>query len=54
VARPHRFANYRVLAELVASGEERHARVRMRADMKFERIKLLPDGTELALLLGGG
>jgi hypothetical protein len=44
------FVNYRVFAKLVASGEERHVMVRMRADMKFERLELLRDGTELALL----
>ena len=44
------FVNYRVFAKLVASGAQRHVMVRMRADMKFERLELLPDGTELALL----
>lgn len=44
------FVNYRVFAKLVASGRERHVMVRMRADMKFERLEVLPDGTELALL----
>jgi hypothetical protein len=44
------FVNYRVFAKLVGSGPDRHVMVRMRADMKYERIELLPDGTELALL----
>jgi len=44
------FVNYRVFAKLIASGRERHVMVRMRADMKFERLELLPDGTEIALL----
>lgn len=44
------FVNYRVFARLVASGAERHVMVRMRANMKYQRLELLHDGTELALL----
>lgn len=44
------FVNYRLFTKLVASGTDRHVMVRMRADMKVERLELLPDGTELALL----
>ena len=44
------FVNYRVFAKLFASGRERHVMVRMRADMKYERVEVLPDGTEIALL----
>jgi hypothetical protein len=44
------FVNYRVLAKLVASGGERHFMLRMRANMKFERLELLPDGSELGRL----
>lgn len=44
------FVNYSVLAKLIASGTDRHVMVRMRANMKYERLELLPDGTELALL----
>jgi hypothetical protein len=44
------FVNYRVFAKLVSSGTDRHVMVRMRDNMKYERLELLPDGTELALL----
>lgn len=44
------FVNYRVFAKLVSSGVDRNVMVRMRADMKYQRVELLPDGTELALL----
>jgi hypothetical protein len=44
------FVNYRVFARLVASGVDRNVMVRMRSDMKYERLELLSDGTELALL----
>jgi hypothetical protein len=44
------YVNYRVFAKLVASGVDRHLMLRMRADMKYERLELLPDGSELALL----
>ncbi|MBM4369986.1 MAG: IS4 family transposase [Deltaproteobacteria bacterium] len=44
------FVNYRVFARLVASGIDRHVMVRMRADMKYDRVEVLPDGTEIALL----
>ena len=44
------FVNYRVLARLIASGTDRHIMVRMRSDMKYEQLKVLPDGTELAVL----
>lgn len=44
------FVNYRVFAKLVFSGTDRHVMVRMRDNMKYERLERLPDGTELALL----
>lgn len=44
------FVNYRLFARLVASGTDRHVMVRMRENMKYEPLELLPDGTELALL----
>lgn len=44
------FINYAVFASLTSSGENRHLLVRMRANMKYEPIEELPDGTVRGLL----
>lgn len=42
------FVNFPVFAGLVGSGENRHFMVRMRRNLKFHEVGLLPDGSLLA------
>jgi hypothetical protein len=42
------FVNFPVFAGLVGSGSNRHFMVRMRRNLKFDEVKLLPDGSMLA------
>lgn len=44
------FINYAVFASLLDSGDNKHLLVRLRADLKYEVLKALPDGTILAKL----
>lgn len=42
------FINYEVFASLLDSGDNKHLLVRVRADLKYEEVELLGDGTVLA------
>lgn len=44
------FIDYQLFASLIASGEERHLLVRMRKDLNYEVVEVLPDGSALARL----
>ncbi|MDP7692384.1 MAG: IS4 family transposase [Vicinamibacterales bacterium] len=44
------FIDYRLFASLVSAGCNRHLLVRMRRNLKYEPIELLPDGSELAYI----
>jgi hypothetical protein len=42
------FINFTVFAGLIGSGSNRHFMVRMRRNLKFDEVRLLPDGSMLA------